>query len=346
MSSDRPRFLVIRLSSIGDVVHALPAVSALGESFPEAEIHWAVEKRLAVLLRGNPYVQRLVEFDTNGWRRNPLSPLTLGDVFVALADLRRIEYDAALDFQGLYKSALMAWLSRARERLGFADSWLREPLAAAFYTQHVAPRGREHVIEMNLALVERLGARASSWRFPLPRREEDDQYVEHELAHLNIGPFILLVPGGGWSSKRWPPASYANLIRRLAEKLEHDFVLTGSPDEEDMNLQILRESSVPRAHYLPTTLVQYIALARRAKLFVGGDTGPLHLAAAVGTPVVAIYGPTNPARNGPFSKDDIVLWNRGPVNYTRRGSAIAYLDGISVNEVFLAVLRRLEGSHA
>lgn len=345
MSLDRPRFLVIRLSSIGDIVHALPAVSALGESWPEAEIHWVVEKRFAVLLGGNPYVRQRIELDTLGWRRNLWSPPTLGDVLVALADLRRFDYDAVLDFQGLYKSALVAWLSRSRERVGFADFWLREPPAAVFYTQHVAPRGRHHVIEMNLALVERLGARANRWQFPLPRTEEDDHYVERELARLHIRSFILLNPGGGWARKRWAPENYGELLRRLAESLEHHFVLTGSPEEEEMNLQILRESSIPRAHFLPTTLVQHIALARRAKLFVGGDTGPLHLAAAVGTPIVAIYGPTDPARNGPFSKDDIVLWNRGPIDYTRRGTASAYLDGISVNAVFRAVLRRLERSH-
>jgi lipopolysaccharide heptosyltransferase I len=345
MTSDRRRYLLVRLSSIGDIVHALPAAAALAEAFPDAELHWVVEKRFAVLLRGNPHIRRLIELDTLGWRKNLLAPTTLGDFLVGFADLRRFTYDAALDFQGLYKSALIARLSRARERLGFADLWLREPAAAVFYTDHVAPRGREHVIEMNLALAERLGARAGRWQFPLPRTDEDDAYVERELARLGAESFILLNPGGGWMSKRWPPENYSGLIRRLAEILKHHFVLTGSPDEEETNRRIVRESASARAHCLPTTLVQSIALARRARLFVGGDTGPLHLAAAVGTPIVAIYGPTSPARNGPFSKDDIVLWNRGPIRYTRRASAPAYLEGIGVEEVTREVLRRLERAH-
>lgn len=345
MTSDRRRFLLVRLSSIGDIVHALPAAAALAESFPGAELHWVLEKRFAVLLRGNPHVRRLIELDTLGWRKNLLALTTLGDLLVGLADLRRFAYDAALDFQGLYKSALLARLSRARERIGFADPWLREPAAAVFYTDHVAPRGREHVIEMNLALAERLGARARQWQFPLPRSDDDDAYVERELARREVESFILLNPGGGWMSKRWAPENYAELIRRLARRVKHSFILTGSPEEEVMNRRILEVSATARAHYLPTTLVQSLSLTRRARLFVGGDTGPLHLAAAVGTPIVAIYGPTSPARNGPFSKDDIVLWNRGPIDYTRRASAPAYLEGISVEEVARAVLQRLERTH-
>jgi ADP-heptose:LPS heptosyltransferase len=129
-----PRFLVIRLSSIGDIVHTLPAVAALGETFPQAEIHWVIETRYAGLLQGNPWVQRMVRVDTLGWRRKLASGETLEKIARSLLALREVTFEAAIDFQGLLKSGLIAWLSRARERVGFEESWLREPLAAIFYT--------------------------------------------------------------------------------------------------------------------------------------------------------------------------------------------------------------------
>src|SRR5712692_2593646 len=153
------RFLVIRLSSIGDIVHSLPAVAALGTTYPEAEICWAIETRYAALLGGNPFVRRLLEFDTLGWRKRLASASTLEEVARSLVELRRFSFDAAIDFQGLIKSALIAWLSRSRDRVGFSAYWLREPAAGVFYTERVAARGRKHVVEENLALVERLGAR-------------------------------------------------------------------------------------------------------------------------------------------------------------------------------------------
>ncbi len=342
------RFLVIRLSSIGDIVHGLPAVAALGETFPQAEIHWAVETRYARLLEANPFVHRILKLDTLGWRRRLSSTRTWEEIARGLVDLRRWEFDAAIDFQGLYKSALVARLSRARERMGFAENWLREPGAAAFYTERVAPQGREHVIEANLALVERLGVRRTDparWQFPLPGTDEDDRVVESMLAELGTKEFILINPGGGWMSKRWAPDSYAELIQRLGREYPGHVLLTGSAEEEEMIAGILPRSGSQKARHVRTTLLQFIALARRAQLFLGGDTGSLHLAAAVRTPIVAIYGPTDPARNGPFCKADIILWNRGPINYTRRADRPAYLSGVSVDSVLAAIHQRLARAH-
>lgn len=341
MPDSTQRFLVIRLSSMGDIVHALPAVAALGETFPEAEIHWAVETRHASLLDGNPFVHQVLTLDTLGWRRRLTSLQTLKAVARAVGVLREFEFDIAIDFQGLYKSAVIAWLSRSRERLGFAKNWLREPAAGIFYTERVAPQGRAHVIERNLALVERLGARAERWQFPLPHTDRDESYVEGQLAGLGARQFIVINPGGGWKSKCWAPDRYAELIRRLEPEFPGEILLTGSPEEEGLIQGIIQSAGTRRAKYLPTTIIQFIALVRRAKLFLGGDTGPLHLAAAVGTALVAIYGPTDPARNGPFSKADITLWNRGPVDYTRRASLPTYLPGVSVESVLAAIRERL-----
>jgi lipopolysaccharide heptosyltransferase I len=348
MSEPRQRFLVIRLSSIGDIVHALPAVAALGETYPQAEIHWAVEARYAALLGGNPFVHRAVKLDTLGWRRKLASPAVIEEIVRALQSLRKDEFDVAVDFQGLYKSALIARLSRARERLGFAENWLREPAAGIFYSGHVAPRGRDHVVERNLALVERLGARSEDvarWQFPLPQTDADDLYINGQLAALKGREFIVINPGGGWMSKCWAADSYAALLRLLEPEYQGEILLTGSRDEEEMIRGVIRRAGASRARYIPTTIVQFIALVRRAKLFLGGDTGPLHLAAAVRTRIVAIYGPTDPMRNGPFSKDDITLWNHSPTNYTRRADRPAYLPGISVESVLVAIRQRLARVH-
>ena len=303
-----------------------------------------VENRYALLLEGNPYVDCVVKLDTLRWRRFTTGA-TLREIRCGLRALRESRYDVALDFQGLWKSALVAWLSRSRERIGFARRWLREPSAALLYTQHVSPHGRKHVIEMNLALVEQLGAHTRHWRFPLPQTAADDTYVETQLAGLETKDFILVNPGGGWRAKCWPPESYAELIHRLEGVLPQQILLTGSPREESLIAAILQRAGSKRARYLPTNLVQFIALARRAKLYIGGDTGPLHLAAAVGVPIVGIFGPTDPARNGPFSAADVALSNLGPISHTRREANPSYLPGISVESVLAAVETRLARAH-
>jgi lipopolysaccharide heptosyltransferase I len=340
-SGARLRFLVIRLSSIGDIVHALPAVAALGQSFPKAEIHWLIENRYACLLAGNRYVQRIIPLDTLSWRGSLPPASIVKEMVKTLMGLRGGDYEAAVDFQGLWKSALIALLSGAKERVGLAEHWMREPSAAVLYTERVSAAGRQHVVEENLALVEYLGARVGLWQFPLPHIPEADQYVDGQLARLEARDFMLINPGGGWKAKRWAPENYALLLRHLESRFAGKILLTGSPEENELISRILDSAGTKRAAYFPSSVVQFIALARRAKLFLGGDTGPLHLAAAVGTPLVAIHGPTNPARNGPFNKADIVLYNQAPVNHTRRDSNATYIQGISVESVRAAIEARL-----
>ncbi len=339
------RFLVIRLSSIGDIVHALPAVARLAQAFPQAEVHWLIEKRYAELLTGNPYVHRVIPIDTLSWRGG-LPPLSVvEETLETIKRLRTARYEAAVDFQGLWKSAVIALLAGAKRRVGLAKPWLREPSARVLYTERVSAQGRRHVVEECLALVEHLGARTGAWQFPLPHVPEAEQYVGDELARLHAQEFIIINPGGGWKAKRWAPENYALLIRLLDSRICGAFLLTGSPQEYDSISEILKAAATNRAFYFPSNVVQFIALARRAKLFLGGDTGPMHLAAAGGTPIVAIHGPTDPARNGPFNKADIALYNQAPVNHTRRNKNAAYIQGISVEQVGAAVEERLARIH-
>jgi heptosyltransferase I len=355
------QILVIRLSSIGDIVHALPAVAALAQTLPDAEIAWAVEKRFAELLEGNPFVRRVIPLDTIGWRRHWKAAKTLRDIVDELSEVRRFHADVAIDFQGLVKSAALARLSSARRRVGFGGRWLRESAARVFYSDTVEARGRSHVVEENLALAERAGAQPvvrQHWQFPLPGPADAAHRVEERLARLRVRRFLVINPGGGWMSKRWAPDRYARLISELEDERDCAVLLTGSPAEEPVIHGILGQARAPHAMYFASTLAEYLALVRRACLFVGGDTGPLHLAAAVGTPIVAIYGPTNPARNGPFAPADIIVWDpkgcgdpgAGTSSQThwhaKQGKNSAYIEDVSVETVRAAIRRRLAAADA
>jgi heptosyltransferase-1 len=342
------RVLVIRLSSIGDIVHALPAVSALGETYPGAEITWAIEDRYALLLENNPFIRRIIRIDTLGWRKRWASGRTLREVIAAVRALREDHFDVVIDFQGLLKTGLISWLCRSRRRVGYARSRHREPGAGLFYTEQVALEEGKHVIEENLLLVQSLGARVGTWQFPLPQRKDDEDYIGARLSEIGAQEFVLVNPGGGWLRKRWPPMNYSALIDGLAQTDApgiFSIVLTGSPAEENDIRTILHHTSSRRARYIPTTLGQYIALVRRARLFIGGDTGPMHLAAALRVPVVALMGPTDAIRNGPFSSADVTLSNHEPVNHTRRARSQNFLEGIPVSEVIRAVEERLARIH-
>ena len=339
------RFLIVRLSSIGDIVHALPAAAALAETFPQAQIDWVVEKRHALLLDGNPNVNRILTLDTLGWRKQLTSAATWNEIRSSMRDLRQTRYDAALDLQGLWKSAVVARLARAGKRVGFTAAGLREPSAGVLYSERVSPPENVHVVKQNLALVEHLGARAGAWKFPLPRNHHDESYVEGQLATLDSADFTIVNPCGGWRSKCWAPENYAAVISEWARAHNEPIVLTCSPTEEPVIREILGRAGTAKARYIPTSLVQFIALARRARLFLGSDTGPMHLAAAVGTPIVGIFGPTNPVRNGPFAPDDIALWNHATINHTRRGVNAEFLSGISVATVIDTMEKRLAVTH-
>ncbi|HEX5411455.1 MAG TPA: lipopolysaccharide heptosyltransferase I [Terriglobia bacterium] len=345
MPESPQRFLVIRLSSIGDIVHTLPAVAALGRAHPQAEIHWAVEDRFAELLIANPFVSRLIKLDTLGWRKDPASGRVMAEIMQGFAAIREYQYDTAIDFQGLIKSAIFARLSHSGKRIGLARGWLREPLAALLYTQRVTPKECTHIVEINLSLVDPLGAHTSNWEFPLPDRPADREAVRAQLERLGTKDVIIVNPGGGWKSKRWPPQNYADAIAALARRVALDFLVTGPPQEEDVAHEIIARAHTPCAKWFPSTLLQFIALAREARLLIGGDTGPLHLAAAVGTPIVAIFNAADnrntPERNGPFNPADIILCGPRPPRHGSHSKELDFLEGVSVESVVNAVLQRL-----
>lgn len=345
------KLVIVKLSSIGDVIHTLPAVAALRRQFPDADITWVVERSSAQLLRQNPLLNRLIELDTGQWRRQWHSPSVWSEVVTCFQQMRTHRFDIGLDFQGLIKSGLVLYLSGARQRVGFETACLREKLSLVFLTDQAPASDDVHVIEKNLQLVRWLGvSHQGPYEFPMHIPDEDRQWVEKSLRTHGIKEFAILNPGGAWKGKRWSPAGYAAIGTFLYEAYGLASIVTHAPDEQALAQEVVArcgESAIP----LCCTLKQLAALADRATLFVGGDTGPMHLAAARGTPIVAIFGPTLARRNGPFSPEDVIVQEerRSARAYYRREREDDYIN-VSEDEVRQAIKRRLTrvsqfGSH-
>ena len=331
------RALVVRLSSIGDVVHNLPALSALHRH--GWEVDWLVEPPARPLVEGNPLVAHAVGLPK-------ARALSLRLARETRAILKAAPLEVALDFQGLWKSAFWARMSGARRVIGYRRAERKEGLSALLMTERVpGAAGATHVIDKNLALLAPLGIAASSRReFPLPASPQARAAVNAGLAALGLAHFVVLNPGGGWAGKLWPPESFGVLARELGGRAGAA-VVTWGPGEEALADRVVAASEGAAQKCFPTTLLDYLELARRARLVVAGDTGPLHLACAVGTPVVALFGPTDPARNGPFAGDDVVVRRAPPcAPCYRRGCPVhaGIMRSLPVEEVVAAAERRLQ----
>jgi lipopolysaccharide heptosyltransferase I len=333
------RALVVRLSSIGDVVHTLPALAALRRHGWEAG--WLVEPPGRPLLEDSPLLDQVVPAP----RARAFSG---GEALSALRALRARRYDVALDFQGLWKSAGWARLSGAARVVGYGRHWRRESASAVLVGERVTPPPRlRHVIDKNLALLSPLGIDAVGLReFPLPLSAEAVARVDHGVRDLGGGPFVLLNPGGGWPSKLWPAERFGALARGLAEHGLPSLVTWG-PGEQTLAERVAASAGGGARAAFPTTLLDYVELARRARLVIAADTGPLHLACAVGTPVVALFGPTDPTRNGPFAPDDVVVRREPPCAPCYRRACrrhLGVMEEIPVEDVLRAAERRLASS--
>ncbi len=300
------RILIVKLGAIGDVVHTLPALAALRRTLPEAHIAWVVERGgAAKLLRDNPCIDELIEVDTRGWRKDLLGSTTRTAIKTSLSQLRG--FDVALDFQGLLKSGMMAWLARAPRRIGFCKQALREPASAYLLTELVNVDDDDHIIKKNLQLVAHLGvATDGAYEFPLGISFTEKQFAAQQISQRG-GNVAIINPGGGWPTKLWNVEGFAAIADRLWEVYGWRSVVTYGPGEEALANSVIAHSRSGAVELLDSTLKQFFAIAQQAKLFLGGDTGPLHLAAAAGTPIVGIYGPTPARRNGPFAAADVIV---------------------------------------
>ena len=334
------RLLIVRLSAMGDVIHTLPAAYALREAFPEASIGWLIEERWVELLcapgtplRGPRSAQRpLVDWvhpvNLIGWRKSLLSISTLQQIAKVWNDVRAARYQVAVDLQGAIRSAVLARWSAAYVVYGAAEP--RESPATLWYTRR-AIAGGAHVIEQNLSVAEAV----AQTKMRIPRVEFPSDVVAERRIDEKLGGaanFAILNPGAGWGAKRWPAERYGRVARALAAGGVRS-ILNCGPGEEDL----AREAEVASegaATAIQCSITEFIALTRRARLFIGGDTGPLHLAAALRVPVVAIFGPTDPARNGPYGTRSIVLRNpASPTTHARIAKPDEGMLEISVDAV-------------
>ena len=328
-----PRFLLIRLGSLGDIIHALPSASALRDTFSSARIDWLVDQKWIRLLEGNPDISNVISLN----RKN------VGELMAAVRNLRSAKYDCAIDFQALYKSAILSFASGTPRRIGFQSSYAREGLAALFYTDRLNPRG-PHKIDHNLTLAEHTGARKSQWRFPLKIAPADEERASETLQKNRTDEYFVLSPGGGWRSKCWPPERYGELHQKLVERFGWAGIVNCGPGEDEIAKQVIQAGGNRPPSILSLNLGPFMALLRRAKFLVAADTGPLHLAAALDVPVIGLFGPTDPSRNGPFSREDVVVRNPrfSETTYSRGAGFAASMLSITVQQAFDAVLRRME----
>jgi heptosyltransferase I len=328
--------LLVKLSSVGDVVHALPVAATLRARLSDARLTWLVERREAAIVRDHPAVDEVMTVDTRRWRRPPALMRAVPAILGVRARLAAARIDVALDLQGLFKSAVLTWLSRAPLRVGFAAARCREPLSARLTNRHVLPPPQAvHVVDQYLALLEPLGAGPPVREFRLPSDALAETTVDEFFASAGLKPrnrVVVVSPGAGQAGKRWPAECFAALAARLTQQPAAAVVVAWGPGEEALAGRVVRGAASARVLLAPPTdLVALVALLRRASVVVAGDTGPLHLAAAADTPCVALWGPragerNDARRNGPYGAGHRIVQ-----------SSDGHMSGIAVEAVVDAV---------
>ncbi|MBI4389493.1 MAG: lipopolysaccharide heptosyltransferase I [Nitrospinae bacterium] len=343
MAEPAKKFLIVKLSSLGDVVHGLPFLRTLRVNFPAAHIAWAVEEKCKDVLYQNPDLDELIVVRSKKWRKD-LGRQSLGELLDFVRLLRQRRFDAVFDLQGLIKSGLIAFLSRAPLRVGFHPRDCRERLNAWFTNRKGAFAGKgRHVVDKNLSLLNAVGARSFVKEFPLAVPAEAEAYIADYFKNnpdLAAGPLAAVNPGAGFQTKRWDLKRFAQLADRIAGELGCNVLLTWGPGEEDLVKAI--SANMRQNHRIapPTGIHQSIALLRRMHLFVSCDTGPLHLCAALNVPTVSIFGPTDPARNGPYGNNHETVYKSLPCSFRYKRKCPTHnecMDQVTVDQAFAAV---------
>jgi heptosyltransferase-1 len=340
--------LIVRLGAMGDVIHTMAAVAALHVALPDTKIGWAIEERWAELLcakgvtasatrrAAQPLVDIVHLVNTKRWRRSPLSAETIRQVKSTFADIRTHTYELTADFQGAIKSALVARFVGADEIVGMARP--REAPAGIFYKRHIATTGT-HVVEQYHSLAEAIAGHplyVTAPEFPC-----DEQAESLMAKRFGSSQVVMLNPGAGWAAKQWPAERYGEVAKQLSREGLTPVINYG-PGEDEL-ARAAEAASDGTAVATSCSVSELIALTRRARLFVGGDTGPLHLAAALNVPVVALFGPTDPARNGPYGTRSIVLRNSlSMTSLSHTSAADRGLLKITSEEVVRAAQQLLE----
>ncbi|HEX6199141.1 MAG TPA: lipopolysaccharide heptosyltransferase I [Thermoanaerobaculia bacterium] len=311
--------LLVRTSALGDVVHCLPVLTALRRHLPEARIGWVVDRAFAPLLEGHPDLDEVLPVGLRAWRGRALAAGTRREARAFLRRLRAFRADVALDLMGNHKAGVLARLSGARRRIGPARAGRREP-SSALWVNETAPARGVHAVERALAVLSPLGVPAEPADFGGARLPGEAPAGTAGEPAPAAPRFALLHPGAGWGSKVYPAERWAEVARGLAQRagVETRVALSPSPAERAAAARIVELAAGAAATAEVAELPALVAWSRRASLVLGGDTGPVHLAHAVGTPVVCVMGPTDPARHGPYGAPERALARPLPCSYCYR----------------------------
>lgn len=340
------KILIVKLSSIGDIIHALPTLAAIRRALPEAEISWAAEQSAAEILRGNKLIDNLIEVDTRSLRGGKVEEILTG-ARRQLRELRRFKFDVALDFQGLLKSAAIAKLSGAKRRYGFSRDALREPASRFLLTETFDVEKQTHIVRKNLMLAGKalnISVPDGDFEFPIDTNEAHKEEAE-KIVEQAGERFAILNPAGGWATKLWDAARFGRLANKLWEENNLISIVTTAPSEIELARKVLQNSRSGKTILAQPSLKGFYELAKRARVYIGGDTAPTFLAIAANAPVVGIFGPTEWWRNGSPNADDECV-ERTDINcradcHRRRCDNWICLD-IEVEAVLRAAQKRIK----
>ena len=344
------RILIVRLSALGDIVHALPVLTRLREAFPAAHIDWLVEENYApTLALASGLNRRIIVRATSERSATDAVSFVTGPGYLRAASfLRAQHYDAALDLQGLLKSAVWARASGARRVVGFDRDQLREPFAASFYTETAMADASGHVIRKNLSILTALKIDPGPPELFVEPHASPEMIKAIQTAGGSSG-YIVINPGAAWPNKCWPPDRFAALARALRDRTGLHSLVTWGPKERDLADAVSTASGGAASPAPATTITDLAALMRSAALVISGDTGPLHLGAAVGAPIVGLFGPTRPERNGPWEpRDEVISRAETCVCHHKRHClrGAPCINEMTVDEVLAAAERRLRSGRA
>jgi lipopolysaccharide heptosyltransferase I len=306
------RLLIVRTSALGDVVQALPVLTALRRHFPAARIGWVVEEAMAPVLAGHPDLDELLVVRLRQWRR--LSRQGVSELGGFLSELDHFAPEVVLDLMGNHKAGVISALTLADRRIGFARRHRREPSSAVWTSEPVVPRGT-HAVDHMLSLLDALGLPPEPADFGGEKLFREEPEAARQLLAADPGPFVLLHPGAGWANKRYPPAWWGKAAHLLQAETGLPTWIATTRAEEGLAAEV-EAASEGAARTVPAPdLPTLAALIRRARLMLGGDSGPTHLAHTLGVPVLMLMGPTDPERHGPYGAPEHALYKRLPCSF-------------------------------
>lgn len=344
MPDSLKNILIIKPSSLGDIILALPALTALRKSFPDAKISWLIRPEFAPILENHPHLTEIIIFDRKFLGKAWFHPGALASLVSLIKRLRHAEFDAVIDFQGLFRTASLAWLSGCKKRFGIANA--RE-LAPLFYTHKITQtKDCIHLVDFYLKIIKAAGASELDVEFVLPQHPEAADSVAGLLQSRDISPdnYVALIPGSAHEDKRWPVERFAELAERISSQFGLPIVATGDSGESALIEKLKDLSNVHVANIAgKTSLSELVVLLKNARLVVSNDTGPGHIAAALSTPLVLMFSWSNPARIAPYKRIECLV-AREPFG---RGRKIKSrdpkhnVDTITVDEVYQKVCEQL-----